>query len=315
MKKRLKRRMDKVIDQMTKEFNFSQADLDEVRLSCSLLHETNTDLIFRDTVRGSLRSTSHSVRVDAARDGSRPFNMSVDQRESFSKSLAQITEHLSRTPSHGSETGQTINRSRRASRSGGYEDRPVMEYEQFSRMMSLSNRGQHLIVIPQLLGYVRAIFLEILPRLSFSAQFLLYTIDVGIDNVNEEGGAPDWLCLASELGSSRPLISTLEYIEANLPHCFPKLVAGLVGKLEARWEKRSVYMLTSFIEAHTHAQKKIHSFTEGKVYVDDIASAQTPEEVQVIEESKNAEILSSMSDETLAAIRSKQAARLVLAKV
>ena len=27
-----------------------------------------------------------------------------------------------------------------------------------------------------------------LPRLSFSAQFLLYTVDVGIDNVNEEGG-------------------------------------------------------------------------------------------------------------------------------
>ena len=32
----------------------NQADLDEVRMSCSLLHETNTDLIFRDTVRGSL---------------------------------------------------------------------------------------------------------------------------------------------------------------------------------------------------------------------------------------------------------------------
>ena len=42
--------------------------------------------------------------------------------------------------------------------------------------------------------------------------------------------------------------------------CMYVCMYGLTGKLEARWEKRSVYMLTSFIEAHTHAQKKIHSF-------------------------------------------------------
>jgi hypothetical protein len=36
-----------------------------------------------------------------------------------------------------------------------------MQYEQFSRMMTVANRGPHLMVIPQLLGYVRAIFLEI----------------------------------------------------------------------------------------------------------------------------------------------------------
>lgn len=34
----------------------------------------------------------------------------------------------------------------------------------------------------------------------------------------------------------------------------------LSGRLEAKHEKRSVYILTSFIEAHEHAQKKIHSF-------------------------------------------------------
>ena len=73
------------------------------------------------------------------------------------------------------------------------------------------------------------------------------------------------------------------------------------GKLEARWEKRAVYMLTSFIEAHVHAQNKIHSFIssddepnyEGgqmdeKTFVEgsQVSSTQTPEELQVIEESQ-----------------------------
>lgn len=37
-----------------------------------------------------------------------------------------------------------------------------MNYDNFSRMMSINNRGSKLVVIPELLGYVRAIFLEII---------------------------------------------------------------------------------------------------------------------------------------------------------
>ena len=56
------------------------------------------------------------------------------------------------------------------------------------------------------MGYVRAVFLEIvrvkywqlieagkLPRQSFSAQYLLYTIDVGLDYVLQPEGAQDWV--------------------------------------------------------------------------------------------------------------------------
>ena len=42
--------------------------------------------------------------------------------------------------------------------------------------------------IHTLLHYHVCVSVGKLPRLSFSAQFLLYTIDVGIDNVNEDGG-------------------------------------------------------------------------------------------------------------------------------
>jgi hypothetical protein len=56
------------------------------------------------------------------------------------------------------------------------------------------------------LTYVRSVFLEIvrvqywqsieagkLPRQCFSAQFLLYTIDFGLDNASKEVGAQDWV--------------------------------------------------------------------------------------------------------------------------
>jgi hypothetical protein len=53
-----------------------------------------------------------------------------------------------------------------------------------------------------------------------------------------------------------------------------------------------VYVLTSFIEAHEHAQKKIHSFVCSEALVEelDLTSEQTsghsPEELEVIKESR-----------------------------
>lgn len=147
-----------------------------------------------------------------------------------------------------------------------------------------------------------------MPRLSFSAQFLLYTIDVGLDNVGNEHGTPDWDCLLAELTATRPVIRTLIFIEEKLPFFFPNTIAGAVGHLESRWEKRAVYMLTSFIEAHSHAQKKIHSFIgadQGEsmdhqrnpihqdysppiIGTSSLSTQQIPEELKVLEESKTA---------------------------
>lgn len=77
------------------------------------------------------------------------------------------------------------------------------------------------MIIEELLHYVRAIFLEMirvkywhfieagkLPRLSFSAQFLLYSIDVALDEIDISPVSPahgevpisrDYLCLEGEL--------------------------------------------------------------------------------------------------------------------
>lgn len=74
-----------------------------------------------------------------------------------------------------------------------------------SRLLSQHNRGPDAVIIPDLLAYVRAVFLEIvrvkywqhieggkLPRLSYSAQFLLYSVDFGMDEVRNPVGSQDW---------------------------------------------------------------------------------------------------------------------------
>jgi hypothetical protein len=171
------------------------------------------------------------------------------------------------------------------------------------------------MVIDELLVYVRAIFLEIvrvkywhfieigkLPRLSFSAQFLLYTIEVGLDDVNLALKSSntvlcsfDWQCLEAELNSRTPVIDVLQFLHTNFPgnNFFSNTVVRFLSFLETRREKREVYMLTSFIEAHEHAQSKIHKFLgldeeEGEDGNRTEALPQTPEEAKVIAESSMA---------------------------
>ena len=107
-----------------------------------------------------------------------------------------------------------------------------------------------------------------------------------------------------------------------------------------RKEKRDVYMLTSFIAAHQHAQNKIHEFlvldddqaasssssstaispgTAGSTPDDSYESSRSPEERLVISESGEAvlaatRLLEGMNRVSVAQIRSKQVIALVLTK-
>jgi hypothetical protein len=139
-----------------------------------------------------------------------------------------------------------------------------------------------------------------------------------LDEVGELLGARDWACVAEELDHVPLAVRALSFVEDYLPRCCSDVTSRTVGQIEARNEKRAVYMLTSFIEAHEHAQRKIHAFI-GADEDGDPDSPQTPEEVRVIGESMDAVRkaklrLDAMSVDTITAIRSKQAARLVLAK-
>jgi hypothetical protein len=96
----------------------------------------------------------------------------------------------------------------------------------------------------------------------------------------------DWICLEEELNYKAVAVSILNLMENYLPCvCLSQPATSLLGRLEARREKREVYMLTSFIEAHEHAQKKIHGFLGLE---EETIDEPSPEELQVIQESKAA---------------------------
>jgi len=216
-------------------------------------------------------------------------------------------------------------------------------------MMSVSKRGPNSNIVPALLAYVRTVFLEMVrvkywhlieagkvPRASRSAQFLLYSVDVGLDGVNDDAASPssrlghgfaDWIALDSEVRNYYSRYNAcLLWMEAALPEsCGGNLATYLLARLASKREKRSVYLLSAFIEAHEHAQKKIHAFVwpegegEGGEAGDDEASHTIPEEARVKADSvavveKATALLACISQENVAEIRARQAAFVVLNK-
>jgi hypothetical protein len=164
--------------------------------------------------------------------------------------------------------------------------------------LSLSGRGPMAMITPALLAYVRATFLSMvrvhywhdieqgkLPRKSKSGKFLLYSIDVALDEVNMESGGRDWICVEAKLDSVPHNIYLLTKWEEHFPEnwCW-RYPSRYLNRLECTREERTVYILTSFIAAHEKAQLKIHGYLKTDDDEDD--SAQSPEELKVIAESK-----------------------------
>ncbi len=241
----------------------------------------------RDSVGNSsnILSTSHQhgSRISVT---SPPIDPIQQRRQSSTYNYMQSPGSISNNTSHRLQSF--------------YSRQKSIHIAHMSRLLSLSKRGTNPVIIHELLIYVRAVFLEIvrvkywhfievgkLPRQSFSAQFLLYTIEVGLDEVKHMSGARDWVCIDQEIHYNPFTIRLLTWITDILPGCSLRItLLNILARLKAIQEKRIVYMLTSFIEAHEHAQKKIHSFLGLDENEDD--ETQTPEEVKVINESQSA---------------------------
>ena len=179
---------------------------------------------------------------------------------------------------------------------GGGRGRRVSAADHFKRRLSIDVRGPSPVMTAQLLKYVRSIFLSMvrvsywhdieqgkLPRKSKSAKFLLYSIEVGQEDAmkGDDGGGSDWRCIEDKLNSTPHEIKLLTMIENYIPSTyFYGFHSRYLNKLECNREERHVYMVTSFISAHEHAQRKLHDFI--KVEEDDPHS---PEEMKVIAES------------------------------
>ncbi len=297
IKKKLQRKMDKVVTHMTKEFAFTDQDLEEVRLSCTLLQDINMDALYRDTERASalLADTIREKYVHNA-----PLVPSVSSEKI--KGISFHSEEMSggnRRDRHQSGASNSRQRVSRVLSSVGLNSSALHHHntnirlQRMSRLLSMGARGPAALLEYDLLMYIRSIFLEIvrvkywhfieigkLPRQSFSAQFLLYSIEVGLDEVNANSTkeldvndryAKDWICIDQSLRQRLPIIDLLSFIENKIPKCCAdRLVTNSLSFLETRREKRLVYVLQSFIEAHEHAQSKIHKFLGVEEDDDDI---------------------------------------------
>lgn len=157
-------------------------------------------------------------------------------------------------------------------------------------------------VFDNLQAYIRTVFLDIvrvqywkhieagkLPRESYATQTLLYSIEIGLDLKHEEI-LRDYAYLVHELDSAARQVKLLSHI----PECTPYL-GHMTDVLASRNEKRAIYVLTSFIEAHEVAQTKIvtflgHTYPEGGSKASDEEledSDLTPEEKTVLRESRS----------------------------
>jgi len=204
----------------------------------------------------------------------------------------------------------------------------------FSRSLSSYSEFVH----EDLMAYIRTIFLQIvrvrywhhisegkLPRLSFSAQSLLYSIDVGLDSVYRpyspasDQFTDDWLYIKETItNDEKLLLSTLGFLDQITPSCMNMgYFRYRYGWASARKDKRSVYMLMSFIDAHEHAQKKIHQFVGELEPNEEIGGI--PEENYVVAESVTSvemakKLLLEMNALQVKGIVRQQISRTVLAK-
>lgn len=148
------------------------------------------------------------------------------------------------------------------------------QYSDLSALFDMNLRS-NLTIMPKLLQYVRSVFMEIvkanywydiqrgvLPRLSYAATYLLYTVDVGLDKIEEdcEFGTVDCRVLYETVCRMPFYLRAWAHFDQVNRFKLVGLSGYFLAKNEARIEKRNVYMLTSFIAAHELAQNKLHEF-------------------------------------------------------
>lgn len=301
IKKRLRRRMNTVLQELSLEFSFTPEDLDNIRQSCSLLHEADMADLYRDTgERASLGLLSQSYSSRSSKMIFKPITASSSASSSSSpsatwsytaapvgpsseqailknteKKIAAVTDgdaldedstiaparslfgpiaanrldkwsdnscddNNSNSNSNNSSGGpvlvkqRSISRTRTVSFSGtashSVQQSASLRAGEIARLLSMSNRGPNPVLMPQLLSYVRAVFLEIvkvrywhdiergiLPRLSHSATYLLYSVEVGLDQVTEQDSGHnatacgDWKVLLDKITTKPLYLKALAY--------------------------------------------------------------------------------------------------------
>jgi NhaP-type Na+/H+ or K+/H+ antiporter len=186
---------------------------------------------------------------------------------------------------------------------GGFDDEEVSRLCRMHRGSHFGGEGDHYQVnvrntsriSKDLLGFVRTTFLETvrarywssiksgkIGTQSFSAQLLLYSVDKALDLVSiPTSTLGDWECIERNLSPDKHIM----WLATNIDACAGRFgrFPGLVSYIDAYTERRAIYVLSNFIDAHVHAQNRIHMFLGApeKGYGDPC-----PEEASVIHDSE-----------------------------
>ena len=113
--------------------------------------------------------------------------------------------------------------------------------------------GDDTDVMHDLLAYVRGIVrvkywqnIERgkLPRSSHSSRYLLYSIDVGLDELRHPDGLQDWKSIEHHVLNKPWYIKVLTMLDVMLPdwQCF-HFIARSLGRFEATRDKRHYYLV------------------------------------------------------------------------
>lgn len=277
-----------------------------------LLKEADDDkLLVLDQIRKSLRKRV-LAQVEVVQK-----ELHIDSSDKIIKYNTLLREEANQWESRG--------RSSRLSRDSNSSHMDMEAHVTKNR--SLSRRDSGAEVLPDLLSYVRTVFLSIvrveywhriedgsLPREAPATQSLLYSIDNALDRVHKSE-LRDWKWLKNEMqpmGIVEKLTSCLEEntnVESKV-HTFSDVMKSLD-------EEFKVYVLTSFIECHQRAQKKIYGFV-GKEMHDALENDFRSPEIAVVrrESAKHVTAAIAMLSEIDAAIISnitcRQAATSIL---
>jgi len=376
IRKRLRNKMNAYISEVSAEQMLSEEEKIELRESCSIFNIGEAEHIHAVVSGDKGAEDADLADEDLPLIFPPVFAESATEEEAITLGMSNMAD---RDLPEGSELNRPLNTGRTLSNSSarsngsaagnliaaamGHAHNMSINQETF-RIISIAQRGPQSALMPDLLAYVRTVFLELcrvkywhmiesgkIPRTSHSAKFLLYSVDVGIDDVRElHNGLRDWTVIEAHLENVELYIRMISGFISLLPreyrfHRLTKLLAFLLS----RREKRSVYILTSFIEAHEHAQVKVQSFlghdpesrsqrnsrsgstgglsganaSAAALAMEDGADGRshrvTPEETKVIAESKilverAKAVLALFNSLTVDAIRAKQRQHMLLAK-
>lgn len=156
---------------------------------------------------------------------------------------------------------------------------------------SLSRRDSAADIMPDLLAYVRTVFLSIvrveywrriedgsLPREAPATQTLLYSIDNALDRVHKSE-LRDWKWLKNEMKPVKIMEKLTSCLETNVD--VESKVQSFSDVMKSLDEEFKVYVLTSFIECHQRAQQKIYGFV-GKDMVDALENDFRSPEIAIV---------------------------------